>query len=141
MAPKAEQISEDVIEEESAMKDGDSSSPSIDQNAKPKTKKMNLAMKKRLSNLARKKADERYYLNGKGRYVSKKKSENGKKTVQSRAIRLARKCLELKGMVLLGKGDDGIKLRDACAEFRALLKEGKSDEDAENHFRSKSSNK
>lgn len=86
---------------------------------------------KPLSNLARKKADERYFLNGKGRYVSKKKSQNGKANVQSRAIRLARKVLGIKGMVLLGKGDVGKKLLETTSAIRQMLKDGKTDEEAE----------
>ena len=64
--------------------------------------------RKTLSNRARKRQDERFRMNGKGRYVSIKKSENGKKNVQSRAIRLARKLLGFSGrMILLGKGVEG----------------------------------
>jgi len=96
-----------------------------------KKSKAAVAAKKRISNLKRKKMDDRYYLNGKGRYVSKKKSENGKKNIQSRSIRLGRKVLGLKGMVLLGKGDDGKALIKAAAEIRQMLKDGKTDEEAE----------
>lgn len=96
-----------------------------------KEKKMSAAQKKRLSTLARKKEDPRYYLNDKGRYVSRKKSENGKKNVQSRAIRLARKGLDVKGMVLVGKGDVGSKLLKATNAVRQMLKDGKKDEEAE----------
>lgn len=88
--------------------------------------------KKPLSKLARKRQDERYYLNGKGRLVSKKKSENGKKNVQSRAMRLSRKLLGLNGrMVLIGKGDEGKALLELTASIRDTLKQGKSDEEAE----------
>lgn len=96
-----------------------------------KEKKMSAAQKKRLSTLARKKEDPRYYLNDKGRYVSRKKSENGKKNVQSRAIRLARKGLDVKGMVLVGKGDVGSKLLKATNAVRQMLKDGKKDDEAE----------
>jgi hypothetical protein len=91
-----------------------------------KEKKMSAAQKKRLSVLARKKEDPRYYLNDKGRYVSKKKSENGKKNVQSRAIRLARKGLDVKGMVLVGKGEVGSRLLKATSAVRQMLKDGNS---------------
>ena len=87
---------------------------------------------KPLSNLARKKADARYILNGKGRYVSKAKSENGKKNVQSRAIKMARTMLGLSGrMVLLGKEAEGKALLDLCGSIRESLKGGKSDSEAE----------
>ena len=92
---------------------------------------MSAAQKKRLSTLARKKEDPRYYLNDKGRYVSRKKSENGKKNVQSRAIRLARKGLGVKGMILVGKGEDGIRLLKATNAVRQMLKDGKTDDEAE----------
>ena len=98
---------------------------------KKKESKKSPAAKKRLSALQRKKQDPRYYLNGKGRYVSKKKSENGKKNVQSRAIRLARKGLGIKGMVLVGKGEEGKKLLNATSAIRQMLKDGKSDDEAE----------
>ena len=93
---------------------------------KPKKKE------KPLSKLARKRKDERYFLNGKGRLVSKKKSENGKKNVQSRAIKIARKLLGLSGrMVLLGKGAEGKALIQVTKGIREALKGGKSDEQAE----------
>lgn len=93
---------------------------------KPKKKE------KPLSKLARKRNDERYFLNGKGRLVSKKKSENGKKNVQSRAIKIARKLLGLSGrMVLLGKGAEGKALVQVTKGIREALKGGKSDEEAE----------
>lgn len=91
--------------------------------------------KGKMSNLMRKKMDERYYLNGKGRYVSKKKSENGKKNIQSRSIRLGRKLLGLKGMVLLGKGENGKALMDAARDLRQMMKDGKTDEEAEAMFK------
>jgi hypothetical protein len=59
------------------------------------------------------------------------KSENGKKNVQSRAIRLARKGLGIKGMVLVGKGEEGKKLLNATSAIRQMLKDGKSDDEAE----------
>lgn len=127
MVSKAAVVTEDVLQAEN------SSTPSTEPTMKPVTKKAK-KMSKRLSNLARKKADERYYLNGKGRYVSKKKSVNGKANVQSRAIRLARKSLGIKGMVLLGKGETGIKLLEATALIRQMLKDGKTDEEAEALF-------
>lgn len=93
---------------------------------KPKKKE------KPLSKLARKRNDERYFLNGKGRLVSKKKSENGKKNVQSRAIKIARKLLGLSGrMVLLGKGAEGKALVQVTKGVREALKGGKSDDEAE----------
>lgn len=93
---------------------------------KPKKKE------KPLSKLARKRNDERYFLNGKGRLVSKKKSENGKKNVQSRAIKIARKLLGLSGrMVLLGRGAEGKALVQVTKGIREALKGGKSDEEAE----------
>ena len=92
------------------------------------------AEKPKVSALQRKKADERYFLNAKGRYVSKKKSANGKINIQSRSIRLARKLLGLTGMVLLGKGDQGKQLLAATAVIRTMLKEGKSEEEAEALF-------
>ena len=97
---------------------------------KKKENKKSPAAKKRMSALQRKKQDPRYYLNAKGRYVSKMKSENGKKNVQSRAIRLARKGLGIKGMVLVGKGEEGKKLLNATSAIRQMLKDGKSDEEA-----------
>lgn len=103
--------------------------------AEEKPKKKRAAPKKKdkpLSKLARKRNDERYFLNGKGRLVSKKKSENGKKNVQSRAIRIARKLLGLSGrMVLLGKGAEGKALVQVTKGVREALKSGKSDEEAE----------
>lgn len=93
---------------------------------KPKKKE------KPLSKLARKRSDERYFLNGKGRLVSKKKSENGKKNVQSRAIKIARKLLGLQGrMVLLGRGAEGKALVQVTKGIREALKGGKNDEEAE----------
>lgn len=99
------------------------------ESAEPPKKKQ--AKKKVLSNLARKKADERYVQNGKGRYVSKKKSENGKRNVQARAIKSGRSLLKLDGqMVLLGRGKKGEHLLTLTRKIRALLKEGMKDEDA-----------
>ena len=93
---------------------------------KPKKKE------KPLSKLARKRNDERYFLNGKGRIVSKKKSENGKKNVQSRAIKIARKLLGMQGrMVLLGKGAEGRALVDVTRQIRECIKAGKADDAAE----------
>ena len=87
---------------------------------------------KPLSKLARKRNDERYFLNGKGRIVSKKKSENGKKNVQSRGIKIARKLLGLQGrMVVLGKGAEGKALIEVTRHVRECLKSGKCDEEAE----------
>ena len=84
---------------------------------------------KPLSKLARKRNDERYFLNGKGRLVSKRKSENGKKNVQSRAIKIARELLGLTGrMVLLGKGAEGRALVSVTKGIREALKGGGEDE-------------
>lgn len=95
---------------------------------KPKKEKP----KKVLSNLARKKSDDRYVQNGKGRYVSKKKSENGKKNVQARAIKCGRKLLGLEGqMVLLGRGKKGEHLLQLTKTIRQMLKDGVTDEEAE----------
>ena len=88
--------------------------------------------KKVLSNLARKKSDDRYVQNGKGRYVSKKKSENGKRNVQARAIKCGRKLLGLEGqMVLLGRGKKGENLLQLTKTIRQMLKDGVTDEEAE----------
>ena len=94
---------------------------------KPKKKEA----KKPVSNLARKKADPRYEQNGKGRYVSKKKSENGKRNVQARAIKCGRDLLKLDGqMVLLGKGKKGEHLLTLTRKVRQMLKDGLGDEEA-----------
>lgn len=93
--------------------------------------KKTAAKKKPMSNLQRKKMDDRFYLNGKGRYVSKKKSENGKRNVQSRAIKAARDLLGLQGkMILLGKGPQGKALVELTRQIRSSLKEGMEDEKA-----------
>tara|TARA_Y100000004_G_C8622361_1_gene289364 strand:- start:31 stop:471 length:441 start_codon:yes stop_codon:yes gene_type:complete len=91
---------------------------------------------KKLSQRARKKADKRFKQNGKGRYVSIKKSENGKKNVQARAIKLARKLLGFQGrMILLGKAAEGKALLDLTRQIRKALKEDKkTDEEAEALF-------
>ena len=90
---------------------------------------------KPLSNLARKKADERYFMNGKGRYVSMKKSEIGKKNVQSRAIKMGRDILGLNGrMVLLNKGVEGKALLDLTRIIRQALKDGMDDAKAKEKF-------
>lgn len=87
--------------------------------------------KKPVSNLARKKADPRYEQNGKGRYVSKKKSENGKRNVQARAIKCGRDLLKLDGqMVLLGRGKKGEHLLTLTRKVRQMLKDGLGDEEA-----------
>ena len=91
--------------------------------------------RKTMSNRARKRQDGRFRMNGKGRYVSIKKSENGKKNVQSRAIRLARKLLGFSGrMILLGKGVEGKALVQLCRDIRTELKAGKSDDQCEALF-------
>lgn len=91
---------------------------------------------KKMSQRARKKADKRFKQNGKGRYVSIKKSENGKKNVQARAIKLARKLLGFQGrMILLGKAAEGKALLDLTRQIRKALKEDKkTDEEAEALF-------
>ena len=102
----------------------------------PKKKQAKKETKKPLSNLARKKGDERYVQNGKGRYVSKKKSENGKRDVQARAIKCGRQLLSLEGqMVLLGRGKQGEALLDLTRKIRAALKEGLKDEEASEKFK------
>jgi len=99
--------------------------------APAKPKKMSRAMSQR----KRKEMDERFEKNKKGRLVSKKKSENGKRNVQARAIKLARKLLGFEGrMILLGKGSEGVALVDLCRDIRTCLKEGKSDDAAEALF-------
>lgn len=100
----------------------------------PATKKKRQSTKaqKPLSNRKRKMQDARFEKNPKGRYVSIKKSVNGKKNVQARAIKLGRKMLGFQGrMILLGKGKEGIALVDICRDIRLALKEGKTDEQAE----------
>ncbi len=93
--------------------------------------KENVKPAKKLSKIARKRSDERYFLNGKGRLVSRKKSENGKRNVQSRAVRLARDALGLTGrMVLLGKGVEGRALVKLTRTMRDCLKDGKTDDEA-----------
>ena len=101
--------------------------------AKPEKKKK---VPKKLSQRARKKADGRFKQNGKGRYVSIKKSENGKRNVQARAIKLARKLLGFQGrMILLGKAAEGKALLDLTRQIRKALKEDKkTDEEAEALF-------
>ena len=90
------------------------------------------AAEKPLSNRKRKMQDSRFEKNPKGRYVSIKKRENGKKNVQARAIKLGRKMLGFQGrMILLGKGEEGIALVDMCKQIRETLKAGKTDEEAE----------
>jgi len=102
----------------------------------PKKKQSKKEAKKPMSNLARKKGDERYVQNGKGRYVSKKKSENGKRNVQARAIKCGRQLLCLDGqMVLLGRGKKGEALLDLTRKIRAALKEGLKDEEASEKFK------
>lgn len=133
--PAAEEVEtkveEEVKEVATQTEPAEEEKPTKKSKKPKKEKKVSAAEKKRRSALQRKKDDPRYYLNGKGRYVSKKKSENGKKNVQSRAIRLARKGLGVKGMILVGKGEDGIKLLKATNAVRQMLKDGKTDDEAE----------
>ena len=98
--------------------------------AEKASKKMKAKPIKKMSKLERKKNDDRFFLNGKGRYVSKKKHANGKTNVQSRAMKMGRKLLGLEGkMCLLGRGAEGRALLKLCKSIREALKEGKKDDD------------
>ena len=125
--PKVEVEAASAAEEKPKKKKAARKKKEEGEEEKPKKKD-----KKPMSKLARKRNDERYFLNGKGRIVSKKKSENGKKNVQSRAIKIARKLLGMEGrMVLLGKGAEGRALVGVTKQIRESLKGGKADDAAE----------
>ena len=120
-----------ITKKEESEKEEKKETPKKVTKKKEPTKKKEKKEKKEkpLSKLARKKQDDRYFLNGKGRLVSKKKSENGKRNVQSRAIKIARKLLGLEGrMILLGRGAEGKALIRLTKNIREALKEGKEDE-------------
>ena len=134
---KAEEVSSQSEPAESTpptMKSEESEKEEKKETPKKVSKKKESTKKKEkkekpLSKLARKKQDDRYFLNGKGRLVSKKKSENGKRNVQSRAIKIARKLLGLEGrMILLGRGAEGKALIRLTKNIREALKEGKEDD-------------
>jgi len=131
-APEKEEKAAEVKEEKPKPK---KRARKEDKEEKPE-KKAKKAVKKAISNLARKKQDPRFEQNGKGRYVSKKKSENGRKNVQARAIKCSRQLLDLGGqMVLLGRGAKGVALLDLTRKIRSALKEGLTDEKAVEKFK------
>jgi len=85
-----------------------------------------------LNNLMRKKANPDLYVKtNRGRYVSKKKSELGKKNPQSLAIRGARDILGMGGkMVIINRGNDGKALHQLTGKIREHIKGGGSMESA-----------
>ena len=129
MSEKEELTTKTAAEEPQEASEQKDLEPKTQEKKRSRSKK---AAEKPLSNRKRKMQDARFQKNPKGRYVSIKKRENGKKNVQARAIKLGRKMLGFQGrMILLGKGEEGIALVDMCKQIREALKSGKTDEEAE----------
>lgn len=128
-APKRKRKAKEEKDESSESASGEEEAEATEESKPKKGRKK--AAPKPMSRLQRKRADERYVMNGSGRWVSKKRSENGKRNIQSRAIKIARKLLKLEGrMVLLGRDAEGAALLDLTRLVRTQLKDGKSDDDA-----------